>query len=291
MTIVGYQDSKDCLTADYDAIRVSHAGLMVLLPAKGNWNTHNYTSYTIRLKNHKQSLFLPSFHIPTPDRHIFLQIPEELKERACLIVLSCVVIVSCYALVNKLKTCFSMQIIAASSLQGALYKFNVYNPQVTAIKGLTLNIVNAVDENKTVHHILEQQNIILWHDVINNSITKHYSNNNTAMKVEELMTELHNLPCRIVAIVYCQREGAEDIYATLRAQYFTIDAPFELFSRKKRQAPGHYAAFRKLHIKEELEFHMYSVVWNRLERGTLATLPQQAHRNQHYRKQKQRPFY
>ena len=47
--------------------------------------------------------------------------------------------------------------------------------------------------------------IIIWHDVINNSLTPHSSNFINPLSPTALIQELRALPCDIAAIVYCQR--------------------------------------------------------------------------------------
>ena len=58
-------------------------------------------------------------------------------------------------------------------------------------------------------------NIVLWHDVISHTITKHRLNNNRAETVDSLIATLQNFSHRISAIIYCQREGSSFILEEL----------------------------------------------------------------------------
>ena len=53
------------------------------------------------------------------------------------------------------------------------------------------------------------RDIILWHDVLNNLITKHGLNNQKAEKIPHLITTLRKHTWRIGAIIYGQRENAK----------------------------------------------------------------------------------
>ena len=111
-------------------------------------------------------------------------------------------------------------VLGASSLDHALRKFPA--PSQKCIKdtcftkpGLSLNL-NASDSQKTIqyylHHYLPHRNVlVIWHDAINNSISRHRSNNNRKLSSEQLVNLLLRSRTNICAIVYCRRNGTEEI--------------------------------------------------------------------------------
>ena len=112
-------------------------------------------------------------------------------------------------------------IVAASSLHRALAKWeNIrrrLQPGAKSTPGLSLN--PRADPEKRVVNLLrsrvhKEESFIIWHDVINNSITHHPRIRRAPLTKEELIFELlkiHNLS----GIVYVQRNGAPDIYQYL----------------------------------------------------------------------------
>ena len=109
-------------------------------------------------------------------------------------------------------------ILAASSLHHAIktapqvtqnrYKRNVY-----ALLGLSFN-PNALKVRKTAqfqlsHFFHDKKRLIIWHDVVNNSLSRHRSNNNKPLTPSQLIAVLENYQERIEAIVYCPREGTD----------------------------------------------------------------------------------
>ena len=45
----------------------------------------------------------------------------------------------------------------------------------------------------------------MWHDVLNNSIFRHVSNNFQALTVSQLIDELKAIQEKLCALVFCQR--------------------------------------------------------------------------------------
>ena len=115
-------------------------------------------------------------------------------------------------------------ILGASSLDHALRKLPVPSQkrvQDTCFTnpGLSLNF-NARDSQKTIqyylHHYLSHRNdLVIWHDAINKSISRHRSNNNCKPSSAQLVTLLLRYRTIICAIVYCRRNGTEDIEESL----------------------------------------------------------------------------
>ena len=111
-------------------------------------------------------------------------------------------------------------IIGASSLNATIkripYKFrSELVGRSYSLGGLSFN-ENANNPLKVLQTLLRGQGIlarkhkvIIWHDVISNSINKHKSNNYRAISAEKLLEILREFSHRIEAVVYCRREGTE----------------------------------------------------------------------------------
>ena len=66
--------------------------------------------------------------------------------------------------------------------------------RVFTVPGLSFN-PNAVNKKKTIHFLLSncfksEKNFILWHGVLNNSLSKHSSNRNRPLSCPELLKVL-----------------------------------------------------------------------------------------------------
>ena len=112
-------------------------------------------------------------------------------------------------------------ILAATSLHHAIETLipedkNALKEKVHSIQGLSLNI-NAKNPRKIVQNLnekdfIDEKELIIWHDVINNSICKHKSNFYRALSVIDLVNVLKSYQDRIRALVYCQRNRTPDIF-------------------------------------------------------------------------------
>ena len=60
-----------------------------------------------------------------------------------------------------------------------------------------------------------KQNVVVWHEVISNSLAKHQNNNYASLSPEELIQLLFEFRNRICAIVYVQRSGSPNILKKL----------------------------------------------------------------------------
>ena len=158
-------------------------------------------------------------------------------------------------------------IIAASSLDHALKTLTLveqtsYNDEIFSIPGLSLN-KNTRNPRKIVQNLLskdlkEQNNIVIWHDVLNNSISRHESNNFQALTVPELIDVLKGLQDKLSALVYCQRHRTPNIFDALNVlktehniEVFNIVKDF--ISSKKQKDPELLKKYKALHQSPELE--------------------------------------
>ena len=101
-------------------------------------------------------------------------------------------------------------IIAASSLDHALEtltpeKREQYKEKTFSIPGLSVN-PHTKNPQKIVQNLLskdlkDKNNIVIWHDVINNSISRHDSNNFNALSVHDLIEVLKSLQDKLSSLV------------------------------------------------------------------------------------------
>ena len=158
-------------------------------------------------------------------------------------------------------------ILAASSLHHALETLTPnekerYESKIVSIPGLSLN-PNTKNPKKIVQNLLSKdlklkKDIVIWHDVLNNSISKHDSNNFRALSVLDLIKTLKSLQDKLCALVYCQRYRTPHIFEELKVlqtdhniKVFSIVKDF--ISVKKQKDPEILKQFKALHQSPELE--------------------------------------
>ena len=109
--------------------------------------------------------------------------------------------------------------------------------------------------------LARKRNIILWHDVISNSISKHQSNKYTTLSNEDLIKILLEFRFRIHAIVYVQRKGNPNILKELFATGILIlDAKNKLLSQRKRRTLSVIRSLESVHPPLALEAHLLRIV-------------------------------
>ena len=161
-------------------------------------------------------------------------------------------------------------ILAASSLHHAIktapqvtqnrYKLNVY-----ALPCLSFNL-NALKVRKTAQFQLspffrDKKRLVIWHDVVNNSLSRHRSNNNKPLTTSQLIEVLEKYQERIEAIVYCPREGTLDIYDQLkRSTLVTIHIVKDIASRRKQKDRSLFKEYRALHQRPALELKTLTIL-------------------------------
>ena len=122
---------------------------------------------------------------------------------------------------------------------------------VHAGPGFSLN-PESVNKSKDVYNYLKSEElrntrIILWHDLINNTITPHKSNNYQPQSVNQLVASLRSLP-KLCGIVYCQRTGSPNIFENLR----TLDCPIiqvttDILSKSEQRSEVLVEKYKALH--------------------------------------------
>lgn len=162
-----------------------------------------------------------------------------------------------------------MFVLGASSLDDGLASLNIRTRKqlkktVLAIRGLSLNPF-AKNERKTVQFYLngslKGQQIVIWHDAVNNSVSKHPSNNNRPLSAPELVEQLLRYRSHILAVVYCQRSGTEDIYTHLKASgILTLHIIRDLISKRKAKDTSLVKKYSALHQLPRLEVKTLTIV-------------------------------
>ena len=158
-------------------------------------------------------------------------------------------------------------ILAASSLHHALDtltpdKKETFNEKVYSIPGLSLN-PNTKNPKKIVQNLLskdfkDKTDIIIWHDVLNNSISKHESNNYRALSVPQLIDILKDLQNKLRALVYCHRfrtpeifEQLQELENTTEIRVFNVVKDF--ISLRKQHDQEFLKKLKALHQSPEIE--------------------------------------
>lgn len=160
--------------------------------------------------------------------------------------------------------------LGASSFRNGLSTFpssiqRRLKPSTRAIPGLSFNYY-ALNKRKTVQFqigkfLARRSDVILWHDVINNSITAHESNEFNPLPVDELIKLLIRYKRNFLAIVYIQREGTPNIIQALKTTgILVVDVINKVISKRKRKNPSLVQKYRLVHQPWELEAHTFTVV-------------------------------
>ena len=77
--------------------------------------------------------------------------------------------------------------------------------------------------------------IIIWHDVINNSLTPHSSNSHRILSTHSFIHEIRAIPCDIAAKTDCHRTGSPEVYQLLRQSFLDISPVRHLLSHRKQK--------------------------------------------------------
>lgn len=159
-----------------------------------------------------------------------------------------------------------VRILAASSLHHSLEDYKTvkkhYSKNIIAIPGLSLNH-RGINFRKTVQHQISKfvnpdEEILLWHDTVNNTLTEHKSNRNCPLTVKELIETLKGLSSRICGIVYIQRLGAPNVCGQLKELGKELGIPVlnvikDLLPKRKAKNKRLLKKYRSLHVNSFLE--------------------------------------
>ena len=111
-------------------------------------------------------------------------------------------------------------VVAASSVHHALEIRKTYNEKIYSVPGLSL-CPNTKNPRKIVQNLLskdlaEKTDIVIWHDVLNNSISKHESNNYRALTVPQWLDILKSFENKLRALAYCHQFRTPNILPKLK---------------------------------------------------------------------------
>lgn len=165
-----------------------------------------------------------------------------------------------------------IHVIGASSLSRAVNDTNhrqkqILRKSIIAVPSLSLN-PNVKSPLKNLSFLLEngslktKSNLVIWHDVLNNSLTSHKSNNFSPASPHELVRILSKYRSRIAALVYCQRLNAPYIFNILRSSNFiVIRVNKNLTSRRRQTWPTVTKELLALHQSVNIELKSLSLVF------------------------------
>ena len=164
-------------------------------------------------------------------------------------------------------------ILAASSLHHALETLTPEEKEQLKEKTYTIPGLSLSEHKKsqkdcskfTFERSERQKDIVTWHDVLNNSISKHDSNNFRVLSVLDLIETLKNLQDKLCALVYCQRNRTPYILEELKVLQTDHDIKAfsivkDIISVKKQQDPEILKQFKALYQSPELELKNLDLV-------------------------------
>ena len=98
--------------------------------------------------------------------------------------------------------------------------------------------------------------------MVNNSLSRHRSNNNKPLTPWLLIAVPEKYQERIEAIVYCTRERSPDInYQLKRSTLVTIHLVKDIVSRRKQKDPSLLKEYRALDQKPALELKTLTILF------------------------------
>ena len=193
-----------------------------------------------------------------------------------------VCVVSCFLSIgdpfsgSSRPACYNLMFIfGTSSFAAAVNTFpgGVFQRRrhLTALPELHLIQYSAKFRHKTLQHQLHlalrfhsrtysnssRAKIIIWQDLINNSLSPHPSNFIYPLSPTALIQELRALPCDIAAIVYCQRTGSPDVFQLLRQSFLVISLVRDLLSHHKQHNFAPIRQYSVFHLAVHLELQFF----------------------------------
>ena len=164
-------------------------------------------------------------------------------------------------------------IIGANSLHQALQtrgpqpqqKAETLSANVYSDTGICLHPLER-DPKKSLQNIIKGfdygQEFIVWHDVINNTITDHPFDPLTPLSSAQLLKEIRVLK-QTVGVVFCEREGAPGIQSELK----TLNKPVvnvanKIISNSKQKDSSQTNEYNELHQQHSLEIQSLEIVIN-----------------------------
>ena len=110
----------------------------------------------------------------------------------------------------------------------------------------------------------DKNNFTIWHDVINNSFSRHKRDGFRSFPVPELLATLNQLEDRLRALVYYQRDRTSNIVEEMKKQNISVlhvEKDFVLSRKQKDQ--DFMKQFHALHQSLELQMkHLHLLLRN-----------------------------
>ena len=136
---------------------------------------------------------------------------------------------------------------------------------IIAIRGLSLN-PKSINPLKILQNILkkrflESKKIIIWHEVVSNSISKHRSKRDNPCEIDKLLEILTGLKQNIEAILYCRRLGSPNLFQQFKETGILIlDVKRRLTSTRKRNKPDFSADLAAIHPQSSTDIKLIRTV-------------------------------
>ena len=160
-----------------------------------------------------------------------------------------------------------VHVVGASSLPKTLKSLKYQNrrfylPVVTEIPGLSLKQQSnrkSDDYFKSLQNLLTGklarcENTVIWHDIINNTLSEHPFKKTPAVSSQALVETLKTIRYMVSAIVYCQRVGIPDAYHDIKkARIPVICVKKNLVSKRKQKDKVFGFKYSAIHQNSLLE--------------------------------------
>ena len=111
--------------------------------------------------------------------------------------------------------------------------------------------------------VLSKRRVIIWHDVINNSVRPTSNNGYRPCSIDDLLAILSCFQLQIEAIIYCKHREAPDLIESLRRiEVLCIDIRKKVFSSKSRKDMKVAVRSQNDFLPIEIEFRILKVIEN-----------------------------
>ena len=137
---------------------------------------------------------------------------------------------------------------------------------IHALRGLSLN-PKSISPLKILQNLLkkkrflESKKIIIRHDVVNNSISKHRSNRDNPCEIDKLPEILTGLKQNIETILYCRWMGSPNLFKQLKETGILIlDVRRRLTSTTKPNNPDFSADLAAIHPQSSTDIKLICTV-------------------------------
>jgi len=111
--------------------------------------------------------------------------------------------------------------------------------------------------------VLSQRRVIIWHDVINNSVRPTSNNGYRPCSIDDLVAILSCFQLQIEAIIYCKHREAPDLFESLRRiEVLSIDIRKKIFSHQSRKVMKVTQRSQNDFLPIEFEFRILKVIEN-----------------------------